>query len=97
MGPTEMPVGERRNMGTLKRLVHQGDGAQRRIPALGFIVAVFKKFSEDRAGQLAALIAYYGFFSLIPLLLALVTLSGLIFSEADAQERLVDAALNQFR
>jgi membrane protein len=80
----------------LTSLVERGDDAQRRIPALGFSVAVFKKFGEDRAGQLAALIAYYGFFSLFPLLLALVTLSGLVFSERDTQERLVDAALNQF-
>jgi YihY family inner membrane protein len=80
----------------LTRLVARGDEVQRRTPAPGFAVAVFKKFGEDRAGQLAALIAYYGFFSLFPLLLALVTLSGLLLSEQDSQERLVDAALNQF-
>jgi len=81
---------------SLTKLVERGDEVQRHTPALGFAVAVVKKFGEDRAGQLAALIAYYGFFSLFPLLLALVTLSGLVFSEQDTQERLVDAALNQF-
>jgi YihY family inner membrane protein len=35
--------------------------------------AVIKKFSDDQAGSLAALIAYYGFFSLFPLLLVFVT------------------------
>ena len=91
-----MPVGDRKDTGMLKRLVHRGDEAQRQSPVLGFSVAVIKKFGEDRAGQLAALIAYYGFFSLFPLLLVLVTLSGLVFSERDAQDRLLDAALNQF-
>ena len=39
---------------------------QRRVP-LAFAVGVFRKFGDDRAGRLAALIAYYGFFSLFPL------------------------------
>jgi YihY family inner membrane protein len=63
---------------------------------LGFPIAVFKKFGEDRAGQLAALIAYYGFFSLFPLLLALVTFSALVFGKGDTSERILDAALAQF-
>ena len=83
-------------MRALSTIIERADGAQRRSPALGFPVAVIKKFGEDRAGQLAALIAYYGFFSLFPLLLVLVTLSGLVISERDAQDRLLDTALNQF-
>jgi YihY family inner membrane protein len=80
----------------VKDAIRRGDGIQRRVPALGFPVAVIKKFGEDRAGQLAALIAYYGFFSLFPLLLALVTLTGLLLGESSAQSRVVDAALGQF-
>ena len=41
---------------------------------LAFPVAVWKKFNDDRAGNLAALIAYYGFAAIFPLLLVLVTL-----------------------
>ena len=63
---------------------------------MAFPLAVLKKFGEDRAGQLAALIAYYGFFSLFPLLLVFVTLSGILFRASDMQDRLVDAALSQF-
>jgi membrane protein len=77
-------------------VVRRADDVQRRKPVLAFSLAVLKKFGEDRAGQLAALIAYYGFFSLFPLLLAFVTLSGIVFKETDTQERLVDAALSQF-
>ena len=77
-------------------VVRRADEVQRRKPVLAFPLAVLKKFGEDRAGQLAALIAYYGFFSLFPLLLAFVTLAGIVFKETDTQERLVDAALSQF-
>src|SRR5580698_4387454 len=53
------------------------DRYQQTHPALGFPIAVLKKFSDDQAGGLAALIAYYAFFSLIPLLLVFST--GLAF------------------
>jgi len=39
---------------------------------------VRKKFSDDQAGNLAALIAYYGFVSIFPLLLVLVTVLGIV-------------------
>jgi membrane protein len=76
--------------------VRRADDVQRRKPFLAFPLAVIKKFGEDRAGQLAALIAYYGFFSLFPLLLVFVTLAAMFFKESDIQDRLVDAALSQF-
>jgi YihY family inner membrane protein len=83
-------------MQAVERAVRRADDTQRRRPFLSFPLAVLKRFGEDRAGQLAALIAYYGFFSLFPLLLAFVTLAGIVFQESDTQERLVDAALAQF-
>ena len=43
-----------------------------------FVAAVIKKFSDDQAGQLAALISYYGFVSLFPLLLVFVTILGFV-------------------
>lgn len=49
------------------------DRFQQRRPWLAFLVAVWKKFGDDRAGNLAALIAFYGFGSIFPLLLVLVT------------------------
>jgi membrane protein len=73
------------------------DRAQRRRPLLGFPLAVVKKFSDDQAGHLAALIAYYGFFSLFPLLLVLVTGLGFVLgSDAGLYHRIVDSALAQF-
>jgi membrane protein len=83
-------------METAKRVITRADRVQRTTPVAGFTLAVLKKFGEDKAGQLAALIAYYGFFSIFPLLLALVTLSGLVLAESDFQDRLLEAALAQF-
>jgi YihY family inner membrane protein len=56
-----------------------------------------KKFGEDRAGQQAALLAYYGFFSLFPLMLVGVTLLGILLrNNPDLQGKLLDSALTQF-
>ena len=48
------------------------DRFQRRHPAAGFPLAVFYKYFDDSGGDLASLIAYYGFVSLFPLLLSTV-------------------------
>jgi membrane protein len=58
--------------------------------------AVVKKFSDDGAGSLAALIAYYGFFSLFPLLLVLVTvLAYVLHGDSSAQQAVEKSALSQ--
>lgn len=68
---------------------------QRRIPAVA--IAVFRKYSDDRGGRWAALISYFGFFSLFPLLLVFVTLLGLVLREDEGlRQRLIDSALSQF-
>lgn len=61
------------------------------------LVAVVRKFSDDRAGRQAALIAYYAFFSLFPLLLVLVTVLGFVIQgNPELQDRILDSALAQF-
>jgi len=62
------------------RPVRAFDRFQRRVPVLAFPVAVIRKFSDDQASHLAALIAWYGFFSLFPLLLVLVTVLGYVLA-----------------
>jgi YihY family inner membrane protein len=84
-------------MGGIRSVLTKADRYQREHAWLGFPIAVFKKFGEDRAGQLAALVAYYGFFSLFPLLLALVTITGIaLANNPDLQEEILDSALAQF-
>jgi YihY family inner membrane protein len=59
-------------------LLRAVDEYQQGHDRLAFPVAVVKKFGDDQAGKLAALIAYYGFFSLFPLMLVLVTVLGFL-------------------
>ena len=73
------------------------DRLQRRHGALGFPLAVVKKFSDDGAGQLAALMAWYGFFALFPLLLLLVTVLGyLLRGNPDLYRDVLDSAISKF-
>lgn len=84
-------------VGAAQRLLRRVDSAQRRHAASAFPVAVFKKFGDDRAGQLAALIAYYGFFSLFPLLLVFVTVVAFVVrDDPGLQRRLIDSAVSGF-
>jgi membrane protein len=77
--------------------LHALDHRQQQSPRIGFVAAVVKKFGDDQAGQLAALIAYYGFVSLFPLLLVLVTILGFVLQgEPGQQKKILDGALGQF-
>jgi uncharacterized BrkB/YihY/UPF0761 family membrane protein len=60
------------------------DGYQRRHRWLGLPIAVVYKFVDDQGGYLAALITYYGFLSLFPLLLILATVVGFVLPGAPA-------------
>ncbi len=52
------------------------------------------KFADDQGPYLTALITYYGFLSLFPLLLLLVTILGFVLQgDPQLQERLVDSTL----
>ncbi len=78
----------------VKRATRRADAVQQRNPWLAFPYAVVKKFGDDEAGNLAALVAYYGFFSLFPLLLAFVTiLSMVLHGNSDLQQRIEGSAL----
>jgi membrane protein len=77
--------------------LHELDQRQQKSQRIGFIAAVVKKFTDDQAGQLAALIAYYGFVSLFPLLLVLVTVLGFVLQgDPGEQKKILDGALGQF-
>src|ERR1700674_4767299 len=73
------------------------DDFQQRRPVLAFPVAVWKKFNDDRAGNLAALIAYYGFTAIFPLLLLLATVLDIVLKNDPAlQKTLTNSALAQY-
>jgi membrane protein len=78
----------------MRRLLERVDGWQRRHALGGFPVAVVKKFTEDRASSLAALVAYYAFFSLFPLMLAFVSILGFVLEgNPELRQDVVDSAV----
>jgi YihY family inner membrane protein len=88
---------QRRDGNPLQKAIHAIDDAQARTPVLSFPLAVVKKFGDDDGGNLAALIAYYGFLSIFPLMLALTTIVGFLFqNDAQMRESIKSSALQQF-
>ncbi|MET0325349.1 MAG: YihY/virulence factor BrkB family protein [Ilumatobacteraceae bacterium] len=72
------------------------DGWQRRHRVVGLPLAVSKRFGEHGGSNLAATVSYYSFFSVFPLLLALVTILGIVLEDRpDLRDDLVDGALGQ--
>ncbi|MFF3918427.1 YihY/virulence factor BrkB family protein [Streptomyces sp. NPDC001852] len=73
------------------------DRYQRRHRWAGMPIAVVYKFFDDQATYLAALLAYYGFVSLFPLLLFLVAiLSGALHGNPQLQHTMLHSALSEF-
>ena len=82
-------------MNAAGRAVNAVDRFQRRHPAVAVPVAVVKKFGDDQGGSMAALVAYYAFFSLFPLLLVLTTILGFT-GNARLENGIVATTLKQF-
>ena len=51
-------------------------------PCPGSLVAVGQKYREDRGRQYAALLSYYGFISMFPLLLAFVSILSVLLKDS---------------
>jgi len=84
-------------MDALKKLIAALDRQQQSRPWLAFPIAVWKKFGDDQAGNLAALIAYYGFASLFPLLLVFVTVLDIVLAHNPTlKEKVLDSAFAHF-
>lgn len=73
------------------------DRYQRRHRGIGFLVAVVYKYIDDQGGYLAALITYYAFVSLFPLLLLMTTILGVVLAgHPELQRQVVQSTLGQF-
>lgn len=73
------------------------DRRQQRRRPIAFLVAVIKKYADDQGPELAGLIAFYGFVSLFPLLLVLVTVLGFVMhGNPGEQEKILNGALGKF-
>src|SRR5262249_12329474 len=73
------------------------DRAQQRPPATALVGAVIKRIGADEAGQLGALIAYDGVWSLCRMLRVVVTALGFVLQgNPSAQESVLHSTLSQF-
>lgn len=73
------------------------DKLQRRHRRVGFVIAVIYKYVDDQGGYLAALITYYAFVSLFPLLLLMTTTLGVVLvGRPDLQQQILTSTLAQF-
>jgi uncharacterized BrkB/YihY/UPF0761 family membrane protein len=72
------------------------DRWQQRSPLTAVPCAVAKKFADDGASRLAALIAYWGFFSIFPLLLAFASILGFLLEDnPEFQKDVLDSTVAQ--
>ena len=80
-------------MGPVRRF----DAYQQKRKWLALPMAVVKKFGDDHGGNLASLDAWYGFFSLFPLLLVFATILGYVLAgDPSTRESVEHAVQSQF-
>jgi membrane protein len=73
------------------------DHYQRRHPWAGFPLAVIYKFIDDQGTYLAALITYYAFLSLFPLLLLVASVLGFVLQDNPGLQRdILDSTVGNF-
>jgi membrane protein len=81
---------------SVNRVIAWADRLQRRHGVLGFPYAVVKKYGDDEGGREAALITYYGFLSIFPLLLlGVAVLSRVLVDHPDLRQRLITSIVPQ--
>lgn len=84
-------------MNAAERVVRRVDTFQQDHRPTAFTFGVIKKFGDDRGGSLAALITYYGFLAVFPLLLLLTTVLGFVINNNNhARQRILSSALRDF-
>jgi membrane protein len=69
---------EKQKVSFIKRISYKIDNFQQAHKWLSFPYAVQKKYGEDEAGNQAALVTYYGFLSLFPLLVVAMSITQLL-------------------
>jgi membrane protein len=78
-------------------LVSRLDQVQRRRPAVGMPVAVVYKYNDDQGAYLAAILTYYAFLAIFPLMLIAATVLGFVLQgNPQLQQELLNTALSRF-
>jgi membrane protein len=87
----------RRSVGAVASLVNRVDDFQRRHAVVGFPLAVLYKYADDQGGYLAAVVTYYAFVSIFPLLLIASSVLGFVLQgDPELQRQVLTSALSQF-
>jgi membrane protein len=70
---------------------------QQKHTFLAFVIAVIKKYNDDSAGTQAALLTYYSFLSIFPLLLVLTTITDTVIAhDAGLRSTIIKGLTNYF-
>jgi uncharacterized BrkB/YihY/UPF0761 family membrane protein len=73
------------------------DRLQRRHPVLGVPIAIVYKFFDEQGNYLAAIMTYYAFVAIFPLMLLGTSILGFVLEgRPELQDQLLDSALSQF-
>lgn len=80
----------------LSAIVRKADAWQQRHSGVAFAYAVIKKFGDNSSGYQAALLTYYGFLSLFPLLLVMTTLMQLLFADNPALRADISQSISNY-
>jgi membrane protein len=73
------------------------DRYQRRTPLVGVPLAIVYKYADDQGNYLAAMITYYAFIAIFPLLLLSSSILGFVLQgDPGLQEDVLNSALSQF-
>jgi membrane protein len=76
--------------------VRDVDRYQRRHPVVGFPIAVVYKYFDDHGPYLAAILTYYSFIAIFPLLIISSSILGFVLQDdPELSDRLLNSALSQ--
>ena len=79
------------------RVLDAADRFQRGHRWSSLVISLVRKMSDDQGGNLAALIAYYGFLSLFPLLLSFASILGFVLAgDPGLRVRVLDSVARSF-
>jgi len=80
----------------VNKIIDKIDKFQQRHPVFALPYAIIKKYGDDDGGYQAALITYYGFLSIFPLMLVLVTLLQILFHNDPTVKQEVAESIGHF-
>src|SRR3954452_16736272 len=91
------PTRHRRSVAHVPGRVQRVDDFQRRHRVLGIPIGVVYKFFDDQGGYLAAVISYYAFVAIFPILLIASSVLGFALQgHPELQAKILASALAQF-